>query len=57
MLQKSLLLHHVMMIALMLQGKPPYCLSLHRLNFFLSNCASNRDLSCEEICEKKIYEA
>ena len=56
MLQKSLLLHHVMMFALMLQGKPPYCLSLHRLKFFFFEqlCQQQRPVMWRNLWEKNI---
>lgn len=54
--QNHLLLHHVMVFSVKLQCEPFYSLSLHGLHCcfgFLRNCAGNRDLSCEESCEKK----
>ena len=67
MLQKSLCVKNLccfimswcFFFSVRLQGKPAYSLSLHRFTqlglfcFFCAICASNRDLSCEESCEKE----
>lgn len=59
--QRSPLLHHVIMFAVVLTEQTKPTLSIHAVYsddfFVLRNCASNGDLSCEESCERKKGEA